>query len=195
MRIPVLQGRAFTEQDTDDAPAVIIVSLSAGRRLWPGQNPIGKRLIASYDRPSGNWQTVVGVVGDVRYRVLTEATIDLYKPYCSPKTASNTSSCGRQGIFGFSAAGPIRDPFPGCRRGCRCDPADAGDRRPSVRALAVCCAPLLAACGACVTRGDGGIVRAAGPSGRRVQARDRHSNRPGCRTIRSSACLRCARSA
>jgi putative ABC transport system permease protein len=81
VRIPVLQGRAFNDQDTKDSPPVVIVSLSAARRLWPGQNPIGKRLMASYDRPKGDWQMVVGVVGDARYRGLTEATFDLYKPY------------------------------------------------------------------------------------------------------------------
>jgi putative ABC transport system permease protein len=81
MRIPVLQGRAFNDQDTDSSPPIVIVSLSAARRLWPRQNPIGKRLMASYDRPKGGWQTVVGVVGDARYRGLTEPTLDLYKPY------------------------------------------------------------------------------------------------------------------
>jgi putative ABC transport system permease protein len=81
MRIPVLQGRAFSEHDTEKSPAVVIVSISAARRLWPGQSAIGQRLFASYDRPQGNWQTVVGVVGDVRYRGLTEPTFDLYKPY------------------------------------------------------------------------------------------------------------------
>jgi len=87
MQIPVLQGRAFSEHDAEDSPPVVIISLSAARRLWPGQNPIGKRLMASYDRPKENWQTVVGVVGDVRYRGLTEATFDLYKPYLQSEDA------------------------------------------------------------------------------------------------------------
>jgi putative ABC transport system permease protein len=81
MGIRLLQGRMFTEQDTRDSPAVVIISLSAARRLWPGANPIGKRLMTNYDWPVGGWQTVVGVVGDVKYRGLTEATLDLYKPY------------------------------------------------------------------------------------------------------------------
>jgi predicted permease len=81
MGIPVLQGRAFTEQDSDGSPRVVIVSLSAARRLWPGENPIGKRLMASYDQPPGHWQSVIGVAGDVKYRGLTEGTLDLYKPY------------------------------------------------------------------------------------------------------------------
>lgn len=87
MQIPVLQGRAFTDRDTADSPPVVIISLSAARRLWPGQDPIGKRLFASYDRPKENWQTVIGVVGDARYRGLNETTHDLYKPYLQSEDA------------------------------------------------------------------------------------------------------------
>lgn len=87
MRIPLLAGRTFTERDTRDSAPVVIVSHSAARRLWPDQNPIGKRLMASYDRPKGDWQTVVGVVGDVRYRELGEPTLDLYKPYLQSEDA------------------------------------------------------------------------------------------------------------
>src|SRR5215203_1860300 len=82
MGIPVIQGRAFSEADRPNAPAVVIVSATAAIRLWPGQNPIGKRLFASYDRPPGDWQTVVGIVGDARYRGLSEKSLEtLYKPY------------------------------------------------------------------------------------------------------------------
>ena len=87
MKIPIVQGRSFTDRDAEGAPPVVIVSLSAARRLWPGQDPIGKRLIASYDRPDGDWQTVVGVAGDARYRGLTEPTFDLYKPYLQSEDA------------------------------------------------------------------------------------------------------------
>lgn len=82
MGISLLKGRAFTDTDGPDAPAVVIVSQAAAERLWPGQNPIGKRIFASYDRPPGDWQTVVGVVADARYRGLGEKTLEtLYKPY------------------------------------------------------------------------------------------------------------------
>ncbi|HEY7059220.1 MAG TPA: FtsX-like permease family protein, partial [Vicinamibacterales bacterium] len=82
MHIPLLQGRGFTDGDDEKGSSVVIVSVSAANHLWPGQNPIGKRVFASYDRPTGDWQTVVGVVGDARYRGLTEQSLDtLYKPY------------------------------------------------------------------------------------------------------------------
>jgi predicted permease len=82
MAIPLLQGRVFTDSDGPSAQPVVIVSDAAARRLWPGQNPIGKRLFASYDRPPGDWQTVIGVVGDARYRGLGEKSFEtLYKPY------------------------------------------------------------------------------------------------------------------
>jgi len=82
MGIPLLQGRLFAEHDDANAPAVVIVSVTAANRLWPGQDPIGKRVFGSYDRPRGEWQTVVGVVGDARYRGITEKTLEtLYKPY------------------------------------------------------------------------------------------------------------------
>jgi len=87
MQIPLLQGRAFSDSDSADSAPVVVVSLSAARRLWPGENPIGNRLLASYDSPKGSWQTVIGVVGDVRYRGLTQVTSDLYKPYLQSEDA------------------------------------------------------------------------------------------------------------
>ncbi|HXG67844.1 MAG TPA: ABC transporter permease, partial [Blastocatellia bacterium] len=44
MGIPLLQGRAFTEQDADGAPGVVIINESMARKFWPDENPIGKRV-------------------------------------------------------------------------------------------------------------------------------------------------------
>jgi hypothetical protein len=63
-----------------------VVSESAARRLWPGRDPIGQRLreptyrIGAKDAPPGAWQTVVGVVQDVRFRGLNDPRLDLYVP-------------------------------------------------------------------------------------------------------------------
>jgi putative ABC transport system permease protein len=86
MRTALIRGRLFTEADGTAAPGAVIVSESAARRLWPGQDPIGQRLreptyrIGDKDAPEGLWQTVVGVVQDVRFRGLNDVRLDLYAP-------------------------------------------------------------------------------------------------------------------
>ncbi len=81
MKIPLRAGRVFTDRDTRDAPRVVIVGESTARRLWPGQDPIGKRMSMSSFTPGGPrtmWRTVVGVVSDVRYRGIEEVQLDVY---------------------------------------------------------------------------------------------------------------------
>jgi predicted permease len=81
LRIPLRAGRFFTRQDTAAAPRVALVSESTARRLWPGQDPIGRRLLMSSFTPGGPrrvWRTVVGVVSDVRYRGLRDVQLDVY---------------------------------------------------------------------------------------------------------------------
>lgn len=86
MRTPLVRGRVFTDADGTTAPGAVIVGEGAARRLWPGQDPIGQRLREpSYrvgpDRaPKDAWQTVVGVVQDVRFRGLNDVRLDLYSP-------------------------------------------------------------------------------------------------------------------
>jgi predicted permease len=60
LRIPLLEGRAFTESDTRDRPAVVIVNQELARRLWPHESALGKRLRLPRE------STIVGVVGDTR---------------------------------------------------------------------------------------------------------------------------------
>jgi len=83
LKVPLRAGRLFNEQDTADAPRVAIVSQATARRLWPGQDPIGRRLFMSNftpGKPGKSWRTVVGVVSDVRYRGLDEVQFDVYDP-------------------------------------------------------------------------------------------------------------------
>jgi putative ABC transport system permease protein len=84
MGIRLLQGRLFDERDTGQSPPVVIIGQSLGARLWPGQDPIGKRVLAygaPGDEKKPGWQTVIGVVGDARYREVETARFDLYVPY------------------------------------------------------------------------------------------------------------------
>ena len=61
MRIPVVQGRRFTNADRDGAAAVAIVSESMARQYWPGGDPVGRRVRLRDQQ----WITVVGICGDV----------------------------------------------------------------------------------------------------------------------------------
>jgi putative ABC transport system permease protein len=79
MRIPLLRGRVFDAGDTSRSPLVAIVSAATAARLWPGQDPIGKRLHMSLSQ-DGEWHTVVGVVGSARYREIESPRFDLYVP-------------------------------------------------------------------------------------------------------------------
>ena len=84
LKIPLRAGRLFTEQDTADRPRVVIVGESTARRLWPGQNVVGKRLTMFSFNSTGPRmveRTVVGVVADVRYHALGEVQYDIYDPY------------------------------------------------------------------------------------------------------------------
>ena len=83
MRIRLRQGRLFDERDHSRAPRVVLVSETAARRLWPNQDPVGRRLSLpsmSQGEPAASWRTVVGVVSDVRYRGLDDVRLDLYEP-------------------------------------------------------------------------------------------------------------------
>jgi predicted permease len=62
MSIKVLRGRQFVDSDHDGVQRNAIISRSAANLLWPGQDPIGRRLqLQGLD----SWETVVGVVNDV----------------------------------------------------------------------------------------------------------------------------------
>jgi putative ABC transport system permease protein len=69
MRIAVLEGRAFSERDTNAAPGVVIVNHTLARQFFPGRNPLGAHIMIGQrpgsvfkDRP----REIVGVVGDTR---------------------------------------------------------------------------------------------------------------------------------
>lgn len=62
MSIAQLRGRAFTSDDHLDAQPNVVLSRGAAELLWPGKDPIGRRLQRISDTL---WYTVVGVVDDV----------------------------------------------------------------------------------------------------------------------------------
>ena len=72
LRIPLLRGRFFDSRDNTRTPKVVIVNETAARRYWPGQNPIGKRILSGLDKDQ--WSTIIGVVGDVKQSGLDAGT-------------------------------------------------------------------------------------------------------------------------
>ena len=82
LRVRLLEGREFTDQDSADSPRVAIVSESLARRYWPGSSALRRRLKIGDDGSKNPWVTVIGVVADVDYspweRDLVRA---IYFPY------------------------------------------------------------------------------------------------------------------
>jgi putative ABC transport system permease protein len=76
MRIPLIRGREFSEQD-GGSPRTAVINETMARRYWPGTDPIGKR----FGSPN-RWYTIVGVVGDVKFMSLTkDPDPEFYEPY------------------------------------------------------------------------------------------------------------------
>lgn len=75
-RVPILRGRAFSPEDRPGAPPVAIANETLARRLWPGREPIGQRLVQRDEVT-----TIVGIARDGKYRSLgEEARPFLYVP-------------------------------------------------------------------------------------------------------------------
>lgn len=66
MGIGILEGRGFTEADAEGSPPVAVINRTLADRLWPGENPLGRRLTGLGDLE------VVGVTGPGRYNFVTE---------------------------------------------------------------------------------------------------------------------------
>jgi predicted permease len=69
MRITLLEGRDFTEQDDAKAPGAAIINETMAKRFWPGQNPVGRKFSVWGGRKQ---LTVVGIVKAGKYRSLNE---------------------------------------------------------------------------------------------------------------------------
>jgi len=68
--VPILRGRGFQEQDRDPAGNAIILSDALARRMFPGENPLGKQIQPGR---SGPWKTVIGVAANVKNSALMDS--------------------------------------------------------------------------------------------------------------------------
>jgi predicted permease len=84
MRIPILSGRGFREQDDPRGVAVMMINQAFARKYFPQENPLGKRILVGLGDGVVNhpMREVVGVVGDIKGKGLTTAAQpQYYLPY------------------------------------------------------------------------------------------------------------------
>jgi putative ABC transport system permease protein len=76
LHIPLIKGRAFTNEDNDKAPPVAIINEAMAKRFWPNQDPIGRRF--SVLSPSGPFIQIIGISKVGKYQVLFEDPTSYY---------------------------------------------------------------------------------------------------------------------
>jgi len=122
MRIPLLRGRFFSEQDSPSNPRVAIVSETLARRYFPNQDPIGRQMRFGFP-PNGNVsREIVGVVGDVRDVALSQKPGPMmYVPFAqaplyggevvvrSSLSVSNVAASIRQAVHSIDKELPVTD--------------------------------------------------------------------------------------
>jgi putative ABC transport system permease protein len=89
LEIPLLRGRAFSEQDGRSGLGVAIVDDTFARRFLAGEDPIGKRI--RIGNRNADPREIVGVVGPVTHYALEGgATPSIYEPHAQNATAEMT---------------------------------------------------------------------------------------------------------
>ena len=80
--VPLLRGRALSAADRSNAPRVAVINKTMAAHIFPGEDPIGRRLGVDGNAPGEiEWLTIVGISGDVRQYGLAKPPIDqVYLP-------------------------------------------------------------------------------------------------------------------
>ena len=82
LKIPLLEGREFSDADRENTTPVAIINEASAREFWKGKSPVGMRVKMLSEGKDAPWRTVVGVVGNVRRNDLTDAPRpETYVPY------------------------------------------------------------------------------------------------------------------
>ena len=77
MGIPLRAGRKFTERDTASATGVVLISETMARRVFPGEDPLGKHLTINYLEQRVSLE-IVGVVADVKQDMAAKSNLHIY---------------------------------------------------------------------------------------------------------------------
>lgn len=82
MGIPLRAGRLFDGHDEVNPGACVLINEAAARRIFSGEDPVGKRIKLGSSAAASPWITIVGVVGNVRHVGLdVEPRPEVYRPY------------------------------------------------------------------------------------------------------------------
>ncbi len=83
--IPRLAGRAIEARDSLTAPAVVVLNQAMAQKFFPGENPLGKRLqLGETPDKTIPYMEVVGIVGNVKQKLESDAAEEMYVPYMQP---------------------------------------------------------------------------------------------------------------
>jgi putative ABC transport system permease protein len=82
MGIRLMRGRSFSAADTTESAPVVVINETLARGIWPGEDPIGKRLKQSFPENEAPWREVIGVVDDIKLNGVDQPTsMQTYLPY------------------------------------------------------------------------------------------------------------------
>ena len=91
MGIPLLRGRLFTERDSKDSSHVALINETMAKKIFPEEDPIGKRITFDLRDQHPDWFEIVGIVGDVKHYGLDQVTtLQIYEPYTQQTFPSMT---------------------------------------------------------------------------------------------------------
>jgi putative ABC transport system permease protein len=110
MRIPIIRGHDFTDQDKGDSEDTVVISEKTAQHFWPGQDPIGKRLKPGSSTSNTPWREVIGIVKDVRQNdLIAPPKMQMYLNYRQLKNIPANALVVRTSIEPTSLAGSVRN--------------------------------------------------------------------------------------
>jgi putative ABC transport system permease protein len=82
LQIPLLEGRWIADSDREGSVPVVVINRSMARKFFPNQSPIGRRFqVGTTPDPAVPWMEVVGVVGDLKQSLASDASTEMYVPF------------------------------------------------------------------------------------------------------------------
>jgi putative ABC transport system permease protein len=102
MRVPLLQGREFTDDDTAVSPKIAVVNETFARAWWPHEPAVGHQIKVGGPYQDGALLEIVGVAGDIRQSGLDSQPMpEIFRPF-----AQNPS--GAMAVMVRTAADPVK---------------------------------------------------------------------------------------